>query len=179
LQPDRLARRQLNAARSLHLEQERIERIVDPHDLVALQSGRLASLRARVERHDLVAVETSAHSLSLELGIQRGEVDDEQVVGPAVERSRERFRAFARAAQQRLVVTGDESLRGALASRHAHDAVWRQVLLDESAHELRIAGARRDERAAERLPLGTGVDHAARAHDRGPSGERVVGAPAR
>ena len=46
-----------------------------------------------------------------------GEVDDEQVVGAAIERCGELLAALARAVQQRLVVAGDEAGLLALAAR--------------------------------------------------------------
>jgi hypothetical protein len=162
----------------LHFEQESVERAIHPDDFVAFEFFRLASLRAAVERHDLVALEAAAYALALELGNDGREIDDEQVLGTAVQGCRELRRALPRAHEQRFVVAGDEPGLRTLAAGHSHDAIWGEMLLQERAHEVRVAGARRHDRGTKWLPLGPGMNRAAGSDERRPECQRIVRAPA-
>ena len=71
-----------DASRSLDLEEERFDRIGDVRErLAGEQRGIALDLRARPVRNDLPALDAAAHALVLELRMQLGQVDDEQIVG--------------------------------------------------------------------------------------------------
>src|SRR5688572_9441404 len=145
---------------------------------MACEPRGLAGFAAAVERHHLVALEPSAYSFALEFGDHAREVDDEEVRRAAIQRRGEDFRAFARAAQQWLVVAGDEAASFALATVDPDHAVGDEFALEESAREFIVARACRRQRAAEGLPLGAATEHRAAADERGPRREDIVASPA-
>jgi len=89
------------------------------------------------------ALQAAAYTLPLELRIQVAEVDRHQVVGHAVQRVAVACIASAVAAQQRLVVAGDQAtaLLGTVGI-DCDQAVRLEVALEERSHAGRIEGVR-------------------------------------
>ena len=98
-----------HAPRALDLQEERFDRIVDVRELLHPCDRRLAALDvgARPVRHDALALDAAAHALVLELGIELGQVDRQQIVGRARTAARDGAPSGAAAGEQRLVVAGD------------------------------------------------------------------------
>ena len=69
------------------MQEEEIDRVVDPHDLLAAQR-RLAAFDPRAVgiRHESAAFEAAAQAHAFQLRIDLGEIDDDEIVGHAVDR---------------------------------------------------------------------------------------------
>ena len=105
---DNLTVRQLHAARALHLQQKGVECIIDPHQLFTAQRRVAVDDRALGVRHNFAALHATAHALALELRIQVGQLDAQQVIGHAIKRRVVAAAGLARAAQHRFVIAGDQ-----------------------------------------------------------------------
>ena len=123
---------QLDSARALNLQKERVDRIGDerdrlvPHDhIAALDVG------ARPVRHDAPAVEPTAQALVLELRIERRQIDDQQVVRYAVERNAILLCRSARSHEQRLVIAADET---DVAVRCGADPIYAKIIFEIRAN---------------------------------------------
>ncbi len=127
-----------HAARTLDLQEEGFDRIVDVDELLALDR-RLAVLdvRARPVGNHAPAFDAAAQPLVLELRIELGQVDGQQVVGRRVQRDAVARRARATAGQQRLVVAGDHS---GVAAIRRNDLVGAKMTLEEGTHRVAIRG---------------------------------------
>src|SRR5207237_5887755 len=95
---------------------------------------------ARPIRHDAPAVDASAKALVLELGIERHEIDDEQVFGYAVERRAILLRRRARSSEQRLVIAGDETCA---AVRGRTDPVYAKIVFEICADRCAVRAVER------------------------------------
>jgi len=135
--PKRLAVGQLHSSGSLYLEKERFDRVVDPEDFLAGDGSRAAGdFRARVVGDYALALDAAPQAHSAQLRIRRGQVDGEQIVGRTVDRIHERGRFGAAAAQERLVVAGNQSVECAVGIRNTPG----NELLFEEAARLLVAG---------------------------------------
>ena len=97
-----------HAARALHLQEECVDRIVDPEQFLArkqIAAGDLAT--ARVGNHAL-PLQLAAQAQVCQLRMHAAEIDHEQVLRHAVNGRGKALAARAAAAQQRLVVTGHQ-----------------------------------------------------------------------
>ena len=127
--PKPLAVRQLHLAGALDVQEEELDRVIDPCDLGALErGGRLVDVAAREVGNDAAAFEAPPQAPVLEIGVDRGQVDREQVLGHAVDRVAIARRARAASAQQRLVVAGDEAGVGVV---RVHHAIGIEIHLEE------------------------------------------------
>ena len=105
----------LHPARALDLQEESLDRVVDPQQFVAGQAAAPQLAARRIRDHALAAGcvdQLAANALAGQLGMQALQIDDQQVVGAAVQRHREARAALPAAHQQRLVVTGDAAAVG-------------------------------------------------------------------
>ena len=129
---------EFDAARSLDLEKECLDRIGDIDERLAEQGRRAAfDVCARPVGHYFFAFHATTHTLVLEFRIQVGQVDGQQVVRRRVQRHGELRLALPRTLEQRLVVAGDASDVVAVGGR---DAVWDKMRLEESANAFRAGG---------------------------------------
>ena len=104
-----------DAPRALDLQEERVDRILDVDERFPVERRPPAlDLCARPVRHDLASLHAAAHTLALELRVELGEVDGEEIVRHGVDRHAEALVARAAAREQRLVVAGDRSLGAAV-----------------------------------------------------------------
>ena len=125
-----LAILELDLPRSLDVQEEEVDGIVDPRDLEALERCGTAVDRAAVEVwHDAIALrDAAAQPAVLEVRINAREVDHEQVLRRRVERITITRARRAAAAQQRLVIAGDEP---AVAVVGVDDAIDVERMLEE------------------------------------------------
>src|SRR5205085_2551738 len=148
-----LAGFQLELSRALYLQEEKLDRVRAPAEHRRAQ--RLAArvnLGTTVIRHHTSAIETAAQPDSARLGRHGGEIDDQQIVGYAVDRKAVDLAARAAAANDRLIVAGDDA---AIAGFRAGKRIRDEIRLEEAARRRFVARldgggdrARVDERAA-------------------------------
>jgi hypothetical protein len=75
-----LAVLELHLAGSLDVQEEGVDRVVDPDQLASLQRRGIAiDVAAREVGHDAIALELAAQALALQLRVHRREVDHEHV----------------------------------------------------------------------------------------------------
>jgi hypothetical protein len=132
--------------------------------------GRAAlELGARPIRNDFFPLDAATHALVLELRIQVGKLDRQQIVGRRVERDRELRCARARAGEQRFVVACHQA---GIAAVLGGNAVWAKMRGEERAHRVGIRAV--DTRAfsarflPHRLGFRIGEQCAATNDERGP-----------
>ena len=142
--------------RSLHLQEEELDRIVDPGDFTTLdRRGAVDDVGAGVIRNQLAAVlaavfptnDPAADAPVLELGIRLAQVDGDEIGRRRKQRVAKAHRPLAAALQQRLVVSGDEATLRAIG---IGQSVRRKIGFEVPA--LRIGIVARDARG-----FGTGV----------------------
>jgi len=111
---DHRAVAQAHPARTLHLQEERLDGVVDPDEFGAAQP-LLGQFRARPVRHHPRAcvglLQPAAQPQVRQFRIQRRQVDAQQVGRRAAQRHDEGRAAGAAAVQERLVVAGDAAAR--------------------------------------------------------------------
>ena len=180
VQAHRAAVGQADPAGTLHLEEEEFDGIIDIEQRLARQLVALGrDFGPRPVRQHLVALQPAAHALVLQLREHCRQVDGQQVVRHATHRLLDAFGPQPAAAQQGLVIAGDQAIERTVA---VGDGVGREVLLEETAGiETRLAvGSPRQ--IADALPaIAVGpAGHAATGEQEGRPGRRhVVIAPAR
>ena len=104
--PHKAAVRQRNASRALNLQEESVNGIVHPSDGPAIHVGALLYGGTIVIGDDASPFEFAAKTQSFERRIEFGQVNDEEIVGHAVNRVDVRRRFRAATAKKRFVVAG-------------------------------------------------------------------------
>ncbi len=128
----------LHAARTLDLQEEGFHRIVDIDQFPAFDRGlAVLDVRARPVRDHTPSLDPAPQPLVLELGIELGQVDGQQIVGHRIQRNAMAGRAGAAAGQERLVIAGD---RSGVAAIRRDDLVGAKMALEESADRTGIGG---------------------------------------
>ena len=94
---------------ALHLEEERIDGIVDPDEFVAGQRVTVRDLAAARVRHHPLALQLAAQPQAGEFRVDRRKIDDQQIRRHSVNRRDVTLAACPAAAQQRLVVARHQS----------------------------------------------------------------------
>src|SRR5262249_7919697 len=123
-----------HAPRALHLEEERLDRVVDPEQLLAGHWGGAArNLRACVVGHHALAIDPPSKPHAAKVGISRGQVDRQQIVRGTVEGVYEGTRLGPAAAQKRLVIPGDQAVERSV---RIGEPPGNEMLLEEAARHL-------------------------------------------
>ena len=137
-EPQDSALGKLHPARALDLQEKRLDRIVDPDQLLA--GERRVSrfdVRARPIGNDAPAFEAPAHPFVLELWEELAQLDDEQIVGGCVQRITIAFAGLPAALQQRFVIARYATR---VASVGAGKLVWGKMHFEKRAHLGVVAG---------------------------------------
>ena len=105
------------------------------HAISLPRSARLPALDLRtiVIRHDAAAFDPAAQTHVLQFRILFAEIDDDEIVGNAIQGITVTARRFAAAAQQRFVVARDETFIARAVAAHAKG---REVRFEESPRHL-------------------------------------------
>ncbi len=120
-----------HAAGALDLQEERFDGIrdVDEH-LVGDRCAPVLDVGARPIGDDALALDAPAQPLVLELRVELGQIDRQQVVRRRVQRHAVARGACAAAIEQRFVVAGDHA---GVAPVRGHDLVWDKMIFEECA----------------------------------------------
>src|SRR5207245_10043917 len=141
-----LAAFELELARALDLQEEKLDRVRGPADHRCAEAFPARfDLGAAVVRHEAPALEAAAQPEIPHLRCHGPEIDHEQVVGDAEHRDAIRRVAYAAASHNGLVIAGDDA---GVASLGAHQRVRREGALKEATRARFVAYGDRGRRAA-------------------------------